>query len=160
MREKEKGYILSIDQASIAAGVSLWHNGELIAWTVLSGGNKKVPMSKRLHLQRNQLEEFLKEHCKGVVSTVLFEEVKSKFVQMICGAYLTVGQICCRVGKDHFIHTRSWKSYAHRQGAEGPVKDIKGVAALEGIGWDFTEFPIDSDDVADSILFYLYFKNS
>ena len=158
MWRKEKGWILSIDQASIKAGVSLWKDGELIAFTDLNGGGKKVPMSKRLHKQRVELDTFLEQHCKGTVSTVLFEDVKGKFVQMICGAYLTAGKICCKIGKDHLVHTRTWKSWAQRQGALGPVRDIKGVRALREIGWDFSRWAVESDDVADSLMIYMAWR--
>jgi len=160
MWDKERGWGLSIDQASMLAGVSLWFNGTLKAYTTLEGGTRKTPMSNRLKAQVEQLDAFLDAHLKDdeCVSFVLFEDVKAKQVQMICGAYLTSARINCKISKDSLVHTRTWKSWAQRMGAGGPIKDIKGVAALEATGWDFNKYPTDSDDIADSILMYLAWR--
>ena len=161
MWAKEEGFVLSIDQASNCAGVSLWHNGQLVAWTDLQASRKKDPMPIRLREQLIQLRMFLETHNVDTVSAVLFEKVRAEFVSMICGAYLTMNAIKCHIGKDHLIHTNRWKGWARSQGAGKTVhrSEIKGVQALKEIGWDFNAYPIESDDVADSVLMYLAWRS-
>lgn len=58
----------------------------------------------------------------------------------------------------NFVVTSTWKYWASRRGATGPSKDIKGVKALSEVGFPVEKYGIASDDVADSILIYLAWR--
>lgn len=147
--------VLSIDQASNNAGVSLWQHGMPRAWTVLAAKKKTDPLSVRLVQQRQQLETFLNEQLASTedIDVVLFENVKSKVVLLCAGAFLSLDIFQCKFKpKEHIVHPSSWKSYLRKRGATG---EIKGVKALEQ-GWPPSKrLKLQSDDVADSMAIYL-----
>lgn len=158
MKTKEMGFVLSIDQASNAAGVSLWNNGDLIATTVLKSRSPTDPFSRRVQFQLEQLTDFLNMHLPPNVDIekVLFEGVKARLVMVVVGAFLCCPRISAKMHESaSFIYSTTWKSWARSKGATGPVKDIKGVPALRDIGFPVDVYHIDSDDIADSILIYL-----
>jgi hypothetical protein len=157
VKPKEQGYVLSIDQASNAAGVSLWLDGALIATTVLTSKSAGDPFSRRIQGQLDQLNEFIDTHVPVdiIITKVIFEGVRSRLVMIVAGAFLTCPRIDAKISEKHnFIESSSWKNYARARGATGTFKDIKGVKALRECGWDFEKYPITSDDVSDSILMY------
>lgn len=158
MKPKESGYVLSIDQASNAAGVSLWLDGALIATTVLVSKSAGDPFSRRIQGQLDQLNVFIDLHVPAdiILEKVIFEGVRSRLVMIVAGAFLTCPRIDAKISEKHnFIESSSWKNWARARGSKGTFKDIKGVKALQECGWDFVKFPVASDDVADSILMYL-----
>lgn len=159
---KEQGFVLSIDQASNAAGVSLWNTGQLTAHTVLRSTRAVDPLSVRLQTQLPQLTAFLNEHlpANGLISKVIFEGVKARLVMSTVGAFLVCPRIAAKLHDKHtFVESRQWKKYAADRGAAGPFKDIKGVKALREIGFEVDRYGIDSDDVADSVLIYLTWRS-
>lgn len=159
MKPKEQGYVLSIDQASNAAGVTLWHNGNLASWVLLSSENERDPFPKRMAAMVEQLQQWLDIVLIDgqQIDTVLFEGVRLRLVTCTVGAFCSPTQLrnCHVKEKSSFIESSSWKSYARKQGATGAVKDIKGVKALSEIGFPLDQYPIKSDDIADSVLIYL-----
>lgn len=158
MKPKEFGYVLSVDQASNLAGVSLWHNGELKATTVLKSRSPDDPFSRRLQTQLPQLTAFLDTHVpkEYQIEKVVFEGVRSRLILAVVGGFLVCPRIHARVSeKANFVESSSWKRYAYLHGATGPVKDIKGVKALRESGFDVDKYSIESDDIADSCLIYL-----
>lgn len=159
MTPKEQGLVLSIDQASNAAGVSLWQNGELLATMVLKAAKATDPMSARLRQQVEQLTVFLSKHVGdgGMITKILFEGVRARLVMTTVGAFLTCPLINAKVHPTaSFVESFAWKKYARDRGAtEASFKDIKGVKALRDIGFDVDGFGIESDDEADSVLIYL-----
>jgi hypothetical protein len=155
MWPKEAGYVLSIDPATNLAGVSLWHNGVLVAWRVLDTANKKASVSWRLRQLVTLLDGFLNDHCDDSLSQVIAENTpRAPYVTMALGAILTHPRITCKFKNSHWIGSTTWKKYAKSLGAQGHLRTIKGVQALKETGWDFEKYPVDSDDVADSILIY------
>jgi hypothetical protein len=162
MKIKEHGYVLAVDQASNCAGVSLWYNGELQATTTLLSKDKGDPFARRIQTQLDQLTAFLNTHLpRGVdIEKVVFEGVRSRLITAVVGAFMCCPRISAKLSeKANFIESSSWKRWAQTRGATGPFKDIKGVKALREAGWDFGKHPISSDDVADSILIYLTYKD-
>lgn len=163
MSFKENGWILAIDQASNVAGVSLWYFGKLQATTKLLSNKASDPLPKRLQTQVPQLTAFLQQHlpAEQEVSTVIFEGVRARLVALVVGAFLTCPLLVkCRISpKTSFVESQSWKIWAKRRGATGPVKDVKGVKALRDVGFPVDLYEVDSDDVADSILIYLTWKD-
>lgn len=158
---KEQGYVLSIDQASNAAGVSLWQTGRLIAHTVLKSRKAADPLSVRLQCQVPQLTTFLNQNVPGdgCVTKIIFEGVKARIVMVTVGAFLMSPRIAVKLHQRHtFVESRQWKKFAADRGATGPFKDIKGLRALREIGFPVDDHGIDSDDVADSILIYLTWR--
>ncbi len=159
---KEQGYVLCIDQASNAAGVSLWYNGLLKDTTVLRSSSEKDPISQRLQDQLPQLDAFLNVNLpkSARVTKIVFEGVRARLVLVTVGAFLTCPRIHAKLSpKASFVESSSWKKWARRHGAlEEKVKDIKGVKALREVGFPVDEFDICSDDVADSILMYLTWR--
>lgn len=152
---KLSGYILSIDQASNLAGVSLWLNGALVATTVLRSRSPSDKFSARVQHQVPQLTAFLDQHLpsKVNVETVIFEAVRARLVMCVVGAFLTSGRIDTKMSeKGSFVESSTWKSWARDRGAMGPHKEIKGVKALTETGFDCARLGIVSDDIADSIL--------
>jgi hypothetical protein len=152
---KEQGWVLVIDQASNAAGVSLWYNGVLKQTTVLLSASPKDPLPKRLQCQVAQLNKFLSTHLpeSAVITKIVFEGVRSRLVLVTVGAFLTCDRIHAKISpKTSFVESTSWKRWAQRHGATGPIGDIKGVKALKETG--FPVDGIDSDDIADSILIF------
>jgi hypothetical protein len=161
MKPHEAGYVLSVDQASNAAGVSLWLDGSLIATTVLTSKSAGDPFSRRIQGQLDQLNVFIDQYVPAdiIITKVIFEGVRSRLVMIVAGAFLTCPRIDAKISEKHnFIESSSWKNYARARGATGTFKDIKGVKALRECGWDFVKYPIVSDDVADSVLMYLTWK--
>lgn len=162
MRPKEAGYVLSIDQASNQAGVSLWYDGELMGHAVLYSQATTDPYARRLQHQVPQLTDFLnKQLPRGVdIDKVLFEGMKNRLVLITVGAFLTCPRINAKLHqKFSFVESPSWKKWAKTQGATGFTKDVKGVKALSEIGYPVTACHITSDDVADSILMYLTWRS-
>ncbi len=161
MRTFEQGYVVSIDQASNNAGVSLWYNGDLKAWVLLSSFSPKDPYSYRLQVMVTQLERWLDSQLPEgqVISQIVFEGVRSRLVLCTVGAFLTVPRIQAKLHQQkNFVESTSWKKYAQIRGATGPIKDIKGVKALREIGFPLDRYQITSDDVADSCLQYLTWR--
>lgn len=162
MRPKEAGYILSVDQASNIAGVSLWYNGDLKATTTLVSKSSNDPFSRRIQYQLEQLTAFLDAQLPAdtVIEKVIFEGVRSRLVIIVVGAFLCCPRISAKLhDKANFIESMSWKRWAQLRGAQGPMKDIKGVKALREAGWDFDKYPVDSDDIADSLFIYLTWRD-
>ena len=163
MQPKENGWILAIDQASNCAGVSLWRNGALVDTTTLLSDSPKDALGKRLSRQVEQLTDWLHGRLgKAEIKTVLFEGVRSRLVLVTVGAFVCVPQLRhCKVHQRFsFIESTSWKNYARKRGATNPkLGDIKGVPALREIGFPVDQHRIDSDDIADSILIYLCWRD-
>lgn len=158
---KGEGYVLSVDQASNAAGVSLWLNRALIGHAVLKSKSSKDSFSRRIQAQARDLREFLDAHLpEGVViKTVLFESVKSRIIMAVIGSVLVQERIDATLTPATMIGSMSWKKWAHGMGALGPLKDIKGVPALRQVKFDVDGHGITSEDVADSILIFLTWLN-
>ena len=154
---KGEGYVLSVDQASNAAGVSLWHNRVLIAHTVLKSKNSKDSFSRRVQAQSIDLREFLDAYLppEDTITTVLFESVKSRVVMAVIGSVLVNDRIDSSLGPGTLIPSMSWKKWAQGMGATGPLKDIKGVPSLRQTGFDVDKYVVTSEDTADSIMIFL-----
>lgn len=153
---------LSIDQASNQAGVSLWTaSGVLIATALLCSEHKKDPFSKRVTDQIVQLEEFLNTHLEPdeEVTHVLFEGVRSRLVLVTVGAFMTCSRLNAGLSAQHsFVESRTWKSWAKRHGAKAFISDVKGVESLLETGFQPPEGIKLNDDIADSIMMYLAWK--
>lgn len=161
MLPKERGWTLSIDQASNAAGVVLWYDGRLVAHTCLHSNKSSDNISVRLRTIVEGLTAFLGTHIspEDRICRVLFEGVKSNIVLLTVGAFLTCPRIYAKISpKDSFVYSSSWKKWAQKRGALGPLKEIKGVRALREIGFPVDEYRIMSDDTADAILIYLTWR--
>lgn len=162
MRPKERGYILSVDQASNVAGVSLWYDGDLVATTELVSVSAKDPFARRVQGQLAQLTAFLDLHLpSGVqIDTAVFEGVRMRVVIAVIGAFLCCPRIDSKLNEKHdFVESSIWKTWAKMRGATGPHKLIKGVKALTEAGWDVVKHPVTSDDIADSILIYCAWRD-
>lgn len=162
MKFKEKGYVLSVDPASNLCGVSLWKDGDLVAWTVLKSKSNKDPFSERLKAIKNDLDVFLSAHLidDERVETVICEGVRSSLVQISLGALFGSPWVVSVFNSKSFVHSTSWKYWAKLRGAKAvKLGDIKGISALKDIGWDFVKYPVDSDDVADSLLIYMTWRD-
>lgn len=157
---KDSGYVLSIDEASNLAGISLWLNGNLIAQVCLKA-TKKFSYSRRLQELTDQLNDFLNSSLPPdvVIEKVVMEGVRSRTVQMVCGAFLTCKRIDAEL-KGAFVETPSWKRWAKDHGATQPFHEIKGVFALREVGFPVDDHAIVSDDVADSCLQLLCWKEA
>lgn len=161
MLPKEAGYVLSIDPASNTAGVSLWKDGELITTTELKSTSTKDSMGKRLRDQVDQLNTFLDALLPSgvLIKTVVLENVKSKLVMLVIGAYLSSPYIDANISPSKsFVSPSSWKKYAQLRGGKGDFTKIKGVKALKEIGFPTDKYNITSDDIADSVLIYLTWR--
>lgn len=159
---KENGWILAIDQASNCAGVSLWSHGQLVATTTLNSDSPKDALGKRLSRQVEQLKDWLDTRLgKAEIKTLLFEGVRSRLVLVTVGAFVCVPQLRnCKIHQRHsFVESSSWKRWAQKRGATGKLGDIKGVQALREAGFDVEAHRIDSEDVADSVLIYLCWRD-
>lgn len=164
MLEKERGWVLSIDEASNLAGVSLWYNGQLRATTVLKSRRSTDALGARLIHQVSQLEPFLRQHVYegDHVSTLLFEGVRARLVLVTVGAFLTCPLLAhLKVHPKHsFVESTTWKNWAKKRGATGLMKDIKGVRALLEIGFPTAPLGYElTEDEADSILIYLAWRD-
>lgn len=158
---KVLGWVLSIDQASNAAGVALFWNGQLVDSTVLVSQSLTDPFSRRVQHQVPQLTAFLSKHLKPgqVVEKVIFEAVRARLVMVTVGAFLTCPYIAAKLNeKQSFVESSTWKRWAREHGAkEEFFKDIKGCSALRDTGFDMKKHGIVSDDVSDAILqFYAW----
>lgn len=152
--------VLSIDQASNCAGVSLWEHDKLdtlIATTELKSNSPKDSLPIRLVTQREQLRIFLQKYGQYPPDYVVCESVKSKMVMVVIGALLSIPEITCKVTAADWVPSLSWKKFARDRGATGPFNEIKGMKALRectyGEVYDF-----DSEDIADSVLIYKTWK--
>lgn len=162
MHVKESGYVLVIDQASNLAGVSLWHNGDIKAHTVLRSNSSSDSYSRRLQTQVPQLTLFLNKYVpiEFKITKVVFEGMKNRLVLITIGAFLTCDRIDAKLHQRFsFVESSSWKRWAKDHGAQGITKDIKGVKALRETGFPVEAFKIESEDVADSILIYLTWRS-
>lgn len=158
---KELGHVLVLDQASNLAGCSLWHNGNLIAHTVLRSHSATELFSRRVQYQVTQLDDFLDRYLPkhACISSILFEGVRARLVLCTVGAFLTSKRIACKMHqKTSFVESSAWKQYAKKHGATGPFKLIKGMKALREIGFDVDKYGISSEDTADSVLMYLTWR--
>jgi hypothetical protein len=155
---KLSGYILSIDQASNCAGVSLWRDGALVATTTLVSKSKDDPFSRRVQHQLPQLTAFLDKHLPAGVNVqqVIFEAVRARLVMVVIGAFLVCPRIDAKMSeRGSFIDSSTWKLWARKNGAHSQAaKDTKGVIALTETGFDCKKHGITSDDIADSILMF------
>jgi hypothetical protein len=161
MKAKELGYVLAIDQASNCAGASLWHDGTILDTTTLNA-KKTHAIGRRLVTQIVQLDAWLdSKSLAEPIRTLIFEGVRARLVLITVGAFTSSKylQDCKLNAKHSFVESLSWKNWARKRGAAGPIKDIKGVKALQDIGWDMLKFPVESDDEADSILIYLAWRD-
>ncbi len=153
---RTQGWVLSIDQASNSAGISLWKDGVLTACKTLRSVAATDNISTRLVEINQQLNQFL--HAQLPVGTkitkVLFEGVRARLVLISVGAFLISPYIDAKLNeRNNFIESSSWKRWAKLKGATGDAKTIKGIATLSEVGFDTQG--LDSDDVADSIMIYL-----
>lgn len=155
---KLSGYILSIDQASNAAGCALFKNGALVATTVLVSKSSTDPFSRRVQYQLPQLTAFLDKHLPaGVdVETVIFEAVRARLVLCVVGAFLCCPRISAKMSeKGSFVESSSWKLWARRNGAHSQKpQETKGCIALSETGFDCAKHGIVSDDIADAIMIF------
>lgn len=154
------GWVLAVDPASKVAGVSLWYNDAFVAQTMLVASGKNS-LSARLRELVAQLNGFLDRWLPAgtVIRQVIFEGVRSRIVTATVGAFMTCPRIDATLSQSrNFVESFSWKGYGRRHGALGPLKDIKGVRALRDIRFPVDEHGIDSDDVADSVLIYLAWR--
>jgi hypothetical protein len=160
MIAKERGWVLSIDEASNVAGAALWYDGKLVASSPLRAKKSTDPITTRLRQIVAELNAFLEKHLKGdTVRQVVFEGVQSRMVMLTIGAFLTSPYIDARISpKASFVQSSSWKHWASKRGATGPVKDIKGVRSLREVGFDVDGYGITSDDVADSVFLMLVWR--
>lgn len=151
------GYVLSIDQASNQAGVSLWFNDVLQSSTALTVPEKKWVYSRRARFLVDALTEWLVKQLgsKSKVQTVVFEGTRAWRVQVMIGAFLTSPIVEAHLFEHSLVYSSSWKKYAADRGATGTFAKIKGLKALSEIGWK--DLP-ETDDEADSILQYLTWK--
>tara|TARA_R110000868_G_scaffold375983_3_gene640690 strand:- start:142 stop:636 length:495 start_codon:yes stop_codon:yes gene_type:complete len=162
VKPKELGYVLSVDQASNCAGVSLWLDGTLQASTTLNSKSASDPFSRRIQFQLEQLNSFIDLHVPAdvILDKVIFEGVRSRLVTCVVGAFLCCPRIDAKISEQkNFVESSSWKNWARARGAVGDFKIIKGVKALRECGWDMIKYPVTSDDIADSILMYLCWKD-
>lgn len=156
MRTKEQGYVLAIDQASNAAGVTLWYNGELLAHTLLESGSESDPISARLRKMRQDLSDFVRPYIGGSsIRKVVFEGVRSRIVALTVGAFISIDEIDTNLHqKWNFVESPSWKRWAQEHGAKGKLSEIKGLKALRETGFPVDEHGIVHDDVADAVLIF------
>jgi hypothetical protein len=155
MKDKERGYILSVDPASNKCGVSLWKDGQFLASACLSSVRATDPFSVRMQSIVNQLEKFLiLELPQGeLITTIITEGVRSRLLQTCIGSLIIVKSIRADISpKTTFVEPQQWKSWAKRHGAT--TDPIKGIDALRETGWDMKKHPVGSHDEADSILMY------
>lgn len=160
-KPKELGWVLAIDQASNQAGVSLWRNGRLIAVTVLASESASHKFSRRIQHQLPQLTAFLDAHLgpSELITKVVFEGVRARLVLITVGSFLCCPRIDAIMHQyANFVESTSWKVWARNHGAQAEkLKDIKGIKALGETGFPLLD--ITSDDVADSILIYLTWRD-
>ena len=153
---------LSIDQASNQAGVSLWSaDGVLLNTCVLASQSKKDPFSKRVTDQIVQLEAFLDTVLdpKEIITHVLFEGVRSRLVLVTVGAFMTCTRLNAGLSAQHsFVESRTWKAWAKRHGAKAFISDVKGVESLLETGFNMPVGMPLTEDIADSIMMYLAWK--
>lgn len=164
LSNKEQGYILCVDQATNTAGITLWLNGEVIAGTALEATSKNDPFSVKMRSHLVQLTDFLNANLPSEISLnrILFEGVRSRLCMVVVGAYCACPRITAKLHPTAtFIETPQWKSWARKHGALEPeFGKIKGVKALTETGFfNTTNFRTDSDDIADSILIYLTWRD-
>ncbi len=151
---KELGYVLSIDPGSNALGLALWHDGNFIASTVCQSTNARQSYSRRIQTILPQIQGFLTKYVGNeTITCCVSEGVRSRLVQVALGAVLSDSHIDATLSPTgSFVESSSWKSWAKKHGATGPLKDIKGIKALKETGWNAVEGM--SDDEADAILIY------
>lgn len=150
------GFVLSVDQGSNQAGVTLWRDGNLFDMCVLDGGGSDV-FSRRLCHQVPQLTAFLDKNVSKSIKLhkVVFEGVKARLVMVTVGAFLTCPRIDAKLHQQFsFVESSSWKRWARDHGATGPFKEIKGVKSLKETGFPTDKYARMTEDIADSILIY------
>jgi hypothetical protein len=159
---KGEGYVLSVDQASNAAGVSLWLNRSLVGHAVLKSKSSKDSFSRRIQAQAKDLKAFLDAYLPAgeVIRVVLFESVKSRIIMAVIGSVLVHDRIDATLTAATMIPSMRWKKWAQGMGATGPLKDIKGVPALREVKFDVDGHGITSEDVSDSVLIFLTWVNT
>lgn len=160
VKSKESGWVLSVDPASNKCGVSLWKNGIYIDSCLLSSISSSDPISRRMQDILLQFEIFLAGNMAAgdEINTIVTEGVRSRIVGVCIGSFLVCKTIQANLySKGSFVEPQQWKKWAKMRGASGDV--IKGVKALSEAGWDMKKFPVESDDVADSILIYLCWRD-
>ena len=145
---------LSVDPASNKVGVALWSKElNLLSVKALTAPAGE-PFTVRLSYLRNEMSKWL----KGVVVTeVVTENVRSSLVMVSIGALIAVPEIRAILRPKSFVSPTSWKAYAKRNGAQGPLKDIKGLRALDDMEFPYPENC--TDDCADAILLFLTYKS-
>jgi hypothetical protein len=162
MFPKEQGWILTIDQASNAAGVALWYDGILKATETIKSARASDPISDRLRHQMVELEYFLNKYIPegDAIRNVIFEGVRSRIVLVTVGAFLLSRRIRAHISPTkNFVETRTWKNWGKRHGATGPVKDVKGIRSLKETCPElFEKYNIKTDDEADAIFIYMAWR--
>lgn len=143
--------ILSIDPASRKAGISVWSGDTLIAAHALE--SKLPTWTERAHEMAGQLYSVTHTYTIEQCVIELVPKIAEPSVQIIAGALISQPHFKFDIRRAQFVSPSSWKAYVRRK--DPSVKDPKGVKALEAIKWDFAKHPVESDDVADSILIYL-----
>lgn len=160
-----KGWVLFIDQASNAAGIALVKDGELVATETICSTRSSDVISQRLQDQIPRLTDFLNKYVPYglTVDRVVFEGVRARLVLISVGAFLMCPRIKTRLSPtDSFVETGRWKGWAKRQGATGPLKDVKGIRSLKEVRPDLfgkdSGFNIKTDDEADACFMWLTYK--
>ena len=152
-------WTLFIDQASNAAGVALAKDGQLLACDTICSTRASDVISQRLQDQIPRLTDFLNKYVPQgeYITNVVFEGVRSRIVLLTVGAFLMCPRIKARLSPTgNFVESQSWKRWAKRQGASGPIKDVKGIRSLREVRPDlFSRFKILTDDAADAVMIYL-----
>ena len=155
---KTSGWVLFIDQASNAAGCALTKEGKLVATETICSTRASDVISQRLQDQIPRLSDFLNKYVPlgETINHVVFEGVRSRIVLISVGAFLMCPRIKARLSPTgNFVETRTWKSWAKRQGASGPTKDVKGIRSLREIRPGlFERFRIKTDDEADACMMF------
>lgn len=152
---KEAGFILSIDQASNAAGAALFKDGVLYGSSTLYSNHKSDPIGARLVAIVDSMDCWLDklEIPRGKIKTVLFEGVKSSLVLCTIGAFLTSPHIRhVKISTKNFIGSSRWKKWARDHGAKAEkFADIKGIVSLRETGLNLS---VKTDDEADAVMQY------
>jgi hypothetical protein len=149
-------YYLFYDPASYKAGASLFNeNGELVSWSLITG-KQGEPLAVRLRSQLSQLSMF-------VSKTVSFQDYLIAVIENIygvasqrmeLGSSAAVPLFLPQVVYHSSIPIQTWKKWLRDMGV--PAQLTKGREALRRVAPEIDQKGL-SDDVADSIIFGLYY---
>lgn len=163
LENKEQGFVLAIDQATNCAGVSLWMNGVIVDSAKLLYPKSTDPFTVRAQELLKQFNTFMDQALPPdtKVKRVIFEGVRSRLVTVMAGVFCACPKLEAKLHDFRtFVETPSWKSWAKQHGATQKFSEIKGVRALTEVGFfNTTNYRTDSDDIADSILIYLTWRD-